>query len=97
MAAINRVHYHPPPSISFCEGPRIIQKLIDVVILILELPLYILPSLAFSTMHISKLLEQRLFAYVSCSLTGSGQLEYNYLYCGGAPSVPTVFPASTVT
>jgi hypothetical protein len=45
MAAINRVQYHPPPPISFCEGPRIIQKLIDVVIQILELPLYIPPSL----------------------------------------------------
>jgi hypothetical protein len=45
MAAITRVQYHPPPPISFCEGPRIIQKLIDVVIQILELPLYIPPSL----------------------------------------------------
>ena len=45
MAAINRVQYHPPPPISFCEGPRIIQKLIDVVIQILELPLYILSFL----------------------------------------------------
>jgi hypothetical protein len=45
MAAINRVQYHPPPPISFCEGPRKIQKLIDVVIQILELPLYIPPSL----------------------------------------------------
>jgi hypothetical protein len=45
MAAINRVQYHPPPPISFCGGPRIIQKLIDVVIKILELPLYIPPSL----------------------------------------------------
>ncbi len=41
MAAINRVQYHPPPPISFCEGPRIIQKLKDVVIQIVELPLYI--------------------------------------------------------
>jgi hypothetical protein len=41
MAAINRVQYHPPPPISFCEGPRIIQKLKDVVVQILELPLYI--------------------------------------------------------
>jgi hypothetical protein len=41
MAARNRVQYHPPPPISFCEGPRIIQKLKDVVVQILELPLYI--------------------------------------------------------
>jgi hypothetical protein len=41
MAAINRVQYHPPPPISFCEGPRTIQKLKDVVVQILELPLYI--------------------------------------------------------
>jgi hypothetical protein len=45
MAAINRVQYHPPLPISFCEGPRIIKKLIDVVIQILELPLYIPPFL----------------------------------------------------
>jgi hypothetical protein len=45
MAAINRVQYHPPPPLSFCEGPRIIQKLRDVVVQILELPLYIPPSL----------------------------------------------------
>ncbi len=25
MAAINRVQYHPPPPLSFCEGPRILQ------------------------------------------------------------------------
>jgi hypothetical protein len=41
MAARNRVQYHPPLPISFCEGPRIIQKLNDVVVQILELPLYI--------------------------------------------------------
>jgi hypothetical protein len=41
MAAINRVQYHPSPPISFCEGPRIIQKLKDVVFQMVELPLYI--------------------------------------------------------
>ncbi len=41
MAAINRVQYHPPPPVSFCEGPRIFQKFKDVVVKILELPLYI--------------------------------------------------------
>ncbi len=41
MAARNRVQYHPPPPISVCEGPRIIQKLEDVVVQILELPLSI--------------------------------------------------------
>ncbi len=45
MAAINRVQYHPPPPLSFCEGPRILQKLRDVVVQIVELPLYILSSL----------------------------------------------------
>ncbi len=44
MAAINRVQYNPPP-LSFCEGPRILQKLRDVVVQIVELPLYILSSL----------------------------------------------------
>jgi hypothetical protein len=39
--------YHPPPPISFCEGPRIIQKLKDVVVQILELPLYL--SILFAT------------------------------------------------
>ena len=48
MAARNRVQYHPPPPISFCEGPRIIQKLKDVVVQILELPLYI--SILFGEM-----------------------------------------------
>ncbi len=47
MAARNRVQYHPPPPISYCEGPRIIQKLKDVVVQILELPLYI--SILFGT------------------------------------------------
>ena len=51
MAAINRVQYHPPPPISFCEGPRIIQKLKDVVVQIVELPLYIPSSLAFTKGH----------------------------------------------
>ena len=47
MAAINRVQYHPPPlSLSFCEGPRILKKLRDVVVQIVELPLYILSFLA---------------------------------------------------
>ncbi len=41
MAARNRVQYHPPPPISICEGPRIIQKLKDIVFQIVELPLYI--------------------------------------------------------
>jgi hypothetical protein len=41
MAARNRVQYHHPLPISYCEGPRIIQKLKDVVVQILELPLYI--------------------------------------------------------
>ncbi len=41
MSARNRVQYPPPPPISSCEGPRIIQKLKDVVVQILELPLYI--------------------------------------------------------
>ncbi len=45
MAAINIVQYHPPPPLSFCEGLRILQKLWDVVIQIVELPLYILSSL----------------------------------------------------
>ncbi len=45
MAAINIVQYHPPPPISFCKGPRIIQKLKDVVVQIVELPLYIPSSL----------------------------------------------------
>jgi hypothetical protein len=38
---ISSVQYHPPPPISSCEGPRIIQKLKDVVVQIVELPLYI--------------------------------------------------------
>ncbi len=42
---MNRVQYHPPPPISSCEGPRIIQKLKDVVVQIVELPLYIPSSL----------------------------------------------------
>jgi hypothetical protein len=45
MSAINRVQYHPPPPLSFCEGPRILQQLKDVVVQIVELPLYIPPSL----------------------------------------------------
>jgi hypothetical protein len=55
MAAINRVQYHPPPPISFCKGPRIIQKLKDVV----ELPLYIPSSLnviAFRQQNLKTLL-----------------------------------------
>jgi hypothetical protein len=47
MAAINRVQYHPPP-LSFCKGPRILQKSRDVVFQIVELPLYILPSLVWA-------------------------------------------------
>ena len=47
MAAKNRVQYHPPPPISFCEGPRILQKLRDVVVQIVELPLYILSFLPY--------------------------------------------------
>ena len=42
---INRVQYHPPPPHSFCEGPRILQKLRDVVFQIVDLPLYILSFL----------------------------------------------------
>ena len=51
MAARNRVQYHPPPPISYCEGPRIIQKLKDVVVQILELPLYI--SILFAGPHVT--------------------------------------------
>ncbi len=47
MAAINRVQYHPPPPHSFCGGPRILQKLRDVVFQIVELPLYILSFLVW--------------------------------------------------
>ena len=49
MAAINRVQYHPPPPHSFCEGPRILKKLRDVVVQIVELPLYILSFLPPTT------------------------------------------------
>jgi hypothetical protein len=41
MAAINRVQYHSPP-LSFCEGPRLLKKLRDVVVQIVEYPLYVL-------------------------------------------------------
>jgi hypothetical protein len=39
MAAINRVQYHPPPPPSFCEGLRILKKLRDIVVQIVDLPL----------------------------------------------------------
>ena len=86
MAAINRIQYHPPPPISFCEGPRIIQKLIDVVIQILELPLYIPPSL-------SKTWPPRLYT-ILCAGNGPGG---GLGRCGsGAPPVvglPVIPPA----
>jgi hypothetical protein len=46
MAAIKQSPVPPPPPLSFCEGPRILQNLRDVVFQILELPLYILSFLA---------------------------------------------------
>ncbi len=45
MAAIKQSPLPPPPPLSFCEGPRILQNLRDVVFQILELPLYILSFL----------------------------------------------------
>ncbi len=51
MAAIYRVQYHPLPPLSFCEGPRILQKLRDVVVQIVELPLYILSFLGVNRVY----------------------------------------------
>ncbi len=45
MAAIKQSPVPPPPPLSFCEGPRILQNLRDVVFQIVELPLYILSFL----------------------------------------------------
>ncbi len=45
MADINQSPVPPPPPLSFCEGPRILQNLRDVVFQIVELPLYILSFL----------------------------------------------------
>ncbi len=45
MAAIKQSPVPPPPPLSFCEGPRILQNLRDVVFQIIELPLYILSFL----------------------------------------------------
>ncbi len=42
MADIKQSPVPPPPPLSFCEGPRILQNLRDVVFQIVELPLYIL-------------------------------------------------------
>ncbi len=41
MAAIKQSPVPPPPPLSFCEGPRILQNLRDVVFQIVVLPLYI--------------------------------------------------------
>jgi hypothetical protein len=48
MAAIKQSPVPPPPPLSFCEGPRILQNLRDVVFQIVELPLYILSFLAYT-------------------------------------------------
>jgi hypothetical protein len=69
MAAINRVQYHPPPPISFCEGPRIIKKLNDVVVQILELPLYIPSSLPTAGVIFSLLVDV-IFSYFSIIFPG---------------------------
>jgi hypothetical protein len=49
MAAIKQSPVPPPPPLSFCEGPRILQNLRDVVFQIVELPLYILSFLRLDT------------------------------------------------
>jgi hypothetical protein len=51
MAAIKQSPVPPPPPLSFCEGPRILQNFRDVVFQIVELPLYILSFLAASRIH----------------------------------------------
>ncbi len=73
MAAIKRVQYHPPPPHSFWEGPRILQKLRDVVFQIVELPLYILSFLLTSALHLKEVGEGSLYTVLLYSVVS--QLE----------------------
>ena len=82
MAAIKQSPVPPPPPLSFCEGPRILQNLRDVVFQILELPLYILSFLpsAWDFLNDPKLLVAQCTLIYQMGVHKENQIKARYIH-----------------